>query len=242
MSTQEHDEKRYSLRDILDAVGQKVGLAPEDIDSRLPTGSSIYGAVRKTDAKLQIAYGEVYVPGVPDTQGDFMTAEEIRKMAHEFLGRGETRMIDIEHNGHLVKAAIVESFIAREDDNIYIPNSWVVGMHVESAEVWKAIEDGELNGFSMQAVGMQEPKKTFIDMPSMLQGFTEPDPDDGHHHGYTIRFDEFGNMLGGTTEGTFPEDHPDHDHAIKRPTITEPGGPGDTHIHRWSFVEHIEVF
>ena len=40
---------------------------------------------KKSDAKKQIVFGEVYVPNVRDTDGNFMTAETIEKMAHDFL-------------------------------------------------------------------------------------------------------------------------------------------------------------
>ena len=38
----------------------------------------------KVDWK-QIVYAEVYAPNVLDTHGDYMTAETIEKMAHDFL-------------------------------------------------------------------------------------------------------------------------------------------------------------
>ena len=37
----------------------------------------------------QIVYGEVYAPNRPDAQGEYMTAVEIRKMAHEFIRSGQ---------------------------------------------------------------------------------------------------------------------------------------------------------
>ena len=40
---------------------------------------------KKSDAKQQIVFGEVYVPDRRDTDGNFMTAETIEKMAHDFL-------------------------------------------------------------------------------------------------------------------------------------------------------------
>ena len=38
---------------------------------------------KKSDAKQQIVFGEVYVPNRRDTDGNFMTAETIEKMAHD---------------------------------------------------------------------------------------------------------------------------------------------------------------
>jgi Putative phage serine protease XkdF len=32
-------------------------------------------AIKKADEELQVVWGEVYAPGIPDSQDDFMTAE-----------------------------------------------------------------------------------------------------------------------------------------------------------------------
>ena len=45
-------------------------------------------AISKLDHELQVVYGEVYAPGFPDSQGDFMTRETIREMAFEFMRKG----------------------------------------------------------------------------------------------------------------------------------------------------------
>ncbi len=70
--------------------------------------------IRKFDEDLQIVYGEVYAPsGVPDSQGDVMSAEAIRKMAHKFLADMRVDQIDINHDHSMTGANVVESFIAR---------------------------------------------------------------------------------------------------------------------------------
>ena len=46
-------------------------------------------AFKKSDAKKQIVFGEVYVPDRKDTDGNFMTAETIEDMAHDFLVNGK---------------------------------------------------------------------------------------------------------------------------------------------------------
>jgi hypothetical protein len=38
-------------------------------------------AFKKADDELQVVYVEIYSPGVPDSQNDFMTKDEIRWMA-----------------------------------------------------------------------------------------------------------------------------------------------------------------
>ena len=71
---------------------------------------------KKSDAKKQIVFGEVYVPNVRDTDGNFMTAETIEKMAHDFLANKKNAQISKNHKGNTDKGVVVESFIARKGD------------------------------------------------------------------------------------------------------------------------------
>lgn len=105
---------------------------------------------KKSDAKKQIVFGEVYVPDRKDTDGNFMTAETIEKMAHDFMMNSRNSQISKSHDGNTDKGCVVESFIAREGDPDFVAGSWVVGVYVPDAGIWKSIEDGELTGFSIE--------------------------------------------------------------------------------------------
>lgn len=193
--------------------------------------------IKKTDSVLQIAYAEVYVPDVPDSHGDFMTRDEIRKMAHLFMREGLTSAVDVEHDQNADRGcAVVESFIARDGDPDFIPGSWVAGVHIPDLELWQQVEKGDLNGFSIEGLASSTKKSIFLDMPATLNGAT--DEAQGHYHAFTVRFDDEGNFVGGMTVSTFPEGHPDHSHRIDRGTVTEPGG-ANAHTHRFSFVEDL---
>ena len=108
---------------------------------------------KKSDSKKQIVYGEVYVPDRKDSDGNYMTAETIEKMAHGFMKNSRNSQISKSHDGNTDKGCVVESFIAREGDPDFIAGSWVVGVHVPDAKIWKSIEDGELTGFSIEGTG-----------------------------------------------------------------------------------------
>jgi len=108
---------------------------------------------KKSDTKKQIVFGEVYVPNVRDTDGNFMTADTIEKMAHDFLANKKNSQISKSHDGMSDKGCVVESFIARDGDPDFATGSWVVGVHVPDVEVWSQIEKGELTGFSIEGTG-----------------------------------------------------------------------------------------
>ena len=187
--------------------------------------------IRKIDEELQIVYGEVYAPDVVDAHGDMMTAEEIRKAAHRFLASRRTTKVDVNHDNNIADAVVVESFIAREDDPVFIPGSWVVGVHIADPDLWDAVKSGDLNGFSMQALAKREPVGEIeIEIPESVSGETEPATEgDPHTHRFTVYFDEDGKFAGGETNTV-----KGHKHRISRGTVTE---EVEGHSHRYSFLE-----
>lgn len=194
--------------------------------------------IKKTDDELQIVYGEVYAPNVPDIHGEFMTPVEVRKMAHRFLAKGIVEQVDTNHDNKTNGSVIVESFVAREDDTIFIPESWVIGMHVPSPEMWLKIKSGEMNGFSLEALVHLKPKVIEVEIPELVQGQTarkSGDLEHGHLHRFSVRFDEDGQFVGGQTSTDEA-----HFHLILNGTVTEPAG-ADEHTHRYSFAEQLEV-
>ncbi len=187
--------------------------------------------IRKTDDELQIVYGEVYAPNVPDVHGEFMTPVEVRKMAHRFMAKGILQAVDTNHDNELNGSMIVESFIARDDDPVFIPEAWVIGMHVPDDDMWKSIKDGELNGFSIEALVHLDERIVELEIPEVLKGDTSEF--DGHTHKFNVRFDGEGNFIGGQTSLTN-----DHRHQIRRGTVTEEAGG---HTHRYSIAELMSI-
>jgi hypothetical protein len=109
---------------------------------------------RKTSEEKQIVYGEVYVPDRKDSDGNWMTADTIEKMAHDFMRNGGVRQISKGHDGQCDKGELVESFIARDGDPDYAKGSWVVGIHIPDQKIWKQVKDGTLTGFSIEGTGI----------------------------------------------------------------------------------------
>lgn len=192
-------------------------------------------AIAKIDEEQQLVYGEVYIPLVPDSHGDFMTAEDIEKMAHGFSKKGAVRAVDTEHNLKENGSEIVESFIARDGDPDFIEGAWVLSVHVTDPDVWALIKNGELNGFSMFGKGKTEERVLEIEIPDSGLVKGEVIETNDHTHAYAIKFDEQGNFLGGETG---PGGGDKHKHQITRGTITDPSGQDD-HVHKYSFLEAL---
>jgi len=190
----------------------------------------------KLDAKRQIAFGAVYQPYVPDSQGDFMTPEEIERVAHNFLKKGAVEAIDTEHNLVRNGSVVVESFISREGDPDFpVPGSWVLGVHIPDKAHWAKAESGEIGGFSMYGTGRRVQRVVEIEVPDdgVLFGKTEASMGQGaHEHVYALDFNDKGGFLGGETDEVNG-----HTHLIKKGTVTEPGPDG--HRHRFNFVDTL---
>lgn len=87
-------------------------------------------ALKKKSDK-HIVLGVVYESNVRDTDGNFMTAEEIEKVAYRFMEQLRNTAIDKEHNGETGSyGTVVESFIAREGDPDFPRGAWILGVHV----------------------------------------------------------------------------------------------------------------
>ena len=180
----------------------------------------------------RIVFAEVYAPNRPDSYGDFMNEEHIRKAAYAFMKAQRLDQIDVMHNNQATDGvAVVESFIARADDPIFIPGSWVVGVHVPDDLTWDKIKRGELNGFSLEAVVMTEKMDMHLEVPPIISGQTDNFGD--HQHQFHVAFGEDGKFLGGITNSVNG-----HQHVIKAGTITE---PADNHHHRFSAVDSLMV-
>ena len=111
----------------------------------------------KTEAKKHVVLGVVYEPNARDTDGNFMTAEEIEKMAYGFMEGLRLAEIDKNHDGKADKGVVVESFIARKGDPDFPEGAWAIGVHVTDDAAWEAIEKGSITGFSIAGRGALVP-------------------------------------------------------------------------------------
>jgi hypothetical protein len=128
-------------------------------------------AVSKFDIEIPLAkssiskglvYGIVYEPDKHDTQGDWTSAEEIEKAAHNFLplalAKGNAGWTDINHKDAVQDVEVVESYIAQSDftfptNESVKKGSWVLVARVNNPELRKSIEDGEITGYSLEGMG-----------------------------------------------------------------------------------------
>ena len=189
--------------------------------------------VKKVDDELQIVWAEVYVPGVVDVDGDFMSEESIRTMAYNFIESKKVDHIDVMHDNNLYGCSAVETFIARKGDPDFIEGSWVLGVHIPHSVIWNMVKKGELNGFSFQARAKRKPTDMEVDLPAVVKGDTSET--EGHTHKFEAQYDEEGAFVGGKTDNI-----DGHSHLIVRGTRTEPPlGDIDGHTHRFCAVDGL---
>ncbi len=197
--------------------------------------------VRKVDEELRLVYGEVYAPMVPDTQGDFMVEDEIRKMAHRFLVARRQKRVDEQHDNLISGAVIVESFLVREGDPDFpIPGSWAVAAWVQDEEIWTKVKAGEINGFSMEAAVTPKMRSVIIELDSKIQGSTEEE--NGHDHEFTLEFDDEGNLIRGHTNEVDGHWHDITENTVTGPPISSDGAVSEGgHRHGYSFLEFLHL-
>lgn len=179
----------------------------------------------------RIVWAEVYAPMIPDSDGEYMDADTIRDMAYKFMKAMKLDQIDKQHTNELSDgAAVVESFIARKGDPLFIEGAWVVGVHIPDDEDWAKVKKGEINGFSIEAFVHKTPVEVEVEIPPVIQGTTMK-AEDGHTHKFYVAYDEDGKFMGGRTDAV-----EGHSHVIKRGTVTE---EAEGHSHRFSHVDDL---
>lgn len=182
----------------------------------------------------QVVLCELLIPDTPNVFGDIYTAASIREFVYEFARQGFG--LDINHDKQDQtgdKLLLVESFIARAGDPTFIKDSWVVGMKILDDDVWQQVLDGELNGFSFEALCYMEPIIIENLKNRQVTGTTEPDPVDGHTHTYLVILDPLNRPVSGGTGYTDL-----HAHKIVSHTITQHADTldGREHNHRFQVI------
>lgn len=116
-----------------------------------------YGRIIKSDAASHYVTGIVYEPMVEDTQGNYMTEDEIAKAAHWFAKNGNG--VDLQHSFEPMDGAcVVESWIAKADFEIngetIKKGTWLMTMEITDQGIFDSIQKGEITGFSMGGRGV----------------------------------------------------------------------------------------
>lgn len=105
----------------------------------------------KMDDEKRLIYGVVYSPNEIDEQGDWISAEEIEKAAHNFLI--DYRKIGINHRQIVKGCKVAECYITLTDMNIgdsFIKKgSWMMVTRVDNNDVWQDAKDGGFTGYSI---------------------------------------------------------------------------------------------
>lgn len=115
-----------------------------------------FGRILKSDSEKHFVTGIVYEPMVEDTDGNYMTEDEITKAAHWFMKNSGDA--DIQHCFQKADGVeIVESYVAKCDMEIegqsITKGTWLMTMEVTDANIWDSIEKGDITGFSMGGKG-----------------------------------------------------------------------------------------
>lgn len=115
-----------------------------------------FGRIIKADDKAHFVTGIVYEPMVEDSQGNYMTEEEITKAAHWFIKNGNS--VDIQHSFEPFEGAcVVESSVTKCDMEIegqaIKKGTWLMTMEIDDPDVFESIQKGDITGFSMGGTG-----------------------------------------------------------------------------------------
>ena len=166
-----------------------------------------------------IVMGVVYAPLSIDVDNETMLAENICKMAYDFLATGKVNNIDVSHNFRESGCVVVESFIAREGDSAFSEGSWVLVVKITDDIIWAKVLKGELNAFSFAGPTKKETVRVLVEALDTVKGDTEDSTVDiipPHKHSFFLKFNDSGNIIAGKTAMRMG-----HVHKVRFPGATE---------------------
>lgn len=120
----------------------------------MSTTKQLTGSIVAKDEDERFLLGPVLIPDKPDREGDVVSRENIREVAHKFTE--EYQNLDLMYTFESI-AKLSESFIAWKEldfGSTTVPaGSWMLGVRVEDDEAWSKVKSGELSGFSIYGQG-----------------------------------------------------------------------------------------
>ena len=110
---------------------------------------------KKQQAEQKL-FGVIYPNGFVDSQKDFTDREQLEK-AVEYVALNEAwpRMVNVNHSDEMTDAIIVESFVAKEDSDLYFAGDWVATIKCDD-KTWGRVESGEFQAFSIEGKSQRE--------------------------------------------------------------------------------------
>jgi len=89
----------------------------------------------------------------------FFSKDTIREIAQQYFKQGFQNQMNLHHSATPAKSYIFQSYIVDNAKGIPSPKgvnvvdgSWIVGVKVEDADVWKDIKAGKVQGFSIEGL------------------------------------------------------------------------------------------
>ncbi len=114
---------------------------------------AVFKAADLGAAEQRLVVGVVMEPvSTPDTQGDVIAADEIRRTAAKW--KADFGTIGLQHQDDVTdKVQVVESWITPVDVVIggqtAVAGSWLLALKVLDDDIWAAVKAGEITGFSI---------------------------------------------------------------------------------------------
>jgi DNA adenine methylase len=167
------DDTKPRLHAVPAAIGAEAPRpagTPAEGSAPTPTSTSMETAAFSASGRLvkgidpedeRFVLGIVLEPETVDAQGDIYSAEEIRQAAHRFMeefgGLGLMHRLAVND-----QVKVLESYLAPIDFDLgevkVKKGTWLLGVRVLSDELWGAVKDGGLTGFSIGGHARKQPE------------------------------------------------------------------------------------
>lgn len=134
-----------------------MSIEPGTVSKRIRAEVRIEIPIAKRDEAKRVVTGVVLEPDTVDAHNEWERPETIERAAWDFLAKynAETRL-GVQHKVFGLKLELVESYIAPVDfelgGELIRAGSWVMTVRVLDDDVWQAVLDGGITGFSIGGI------------------------------------------------------------------------------------------
>jgi hypothetical protein len=144
--------KRETMWDTAEVEAEK---ASAPVGAEEDTPRAFYAEIVKAEKRL--VTGLVLQPEVVDGQGDIMSADVIAQAAFDWLARfGKKTKLGLQHESFMkneTRFTLAESYVAPMEfamgTKMIKAGTWLMTVKVLDDELWKAVKDGKITGFSI---------------------------------------------------------------------------------------------
>jgi DNA adenine methylase len=163
-----HDGVAMTAEQVIRITAERTDAQAKTLTEKVLGGDRVIKTIMPKEgaAEERFVLGIVLEPEEVDAQKDIYSAEEVRSAAHKFMEQYQN--IGLMHSSVVnEQVKILESYVApvsfEMDDTEVREGTWLLAVRVLDDDLWEAVKEGGLTGFSIGGSAIRVPERPTLD-------------------------------------------------------------------------------